>query len=330
MSVTQADPLARETPAWCDAAKVGIIVHWCPAAIPTYAPLSRDEDLWALRDDADGVGKFWRLLPRAPMYQSTLLIPDSQTARYHAEGYGNMPYDAFVDRFRDEMIPQLDVAAWADTCARSGARYAVVTTKLPDGFVLWPSAHGNARKAGWLSERDVVDEAAAAIRARGLRFALESDAKHLTEAQLNHLFVDIVARGGNLLLDVNPTAGGELPWGEARRLATLGCWLGRHGHAIYGTRPWERAAGINGDGIEVRYTASPDAVHAIVLGTPPQLLPSSSTCGCTRARRPRSAAVEARCRGRRRRRECGSSSRSRLRPSRRSHCASHPRLPSSR
>jgi alpha-L-fucosidase len=398
-SQTETDPLARETPAWFDEAKLGVFIHWCPASVPAYAPLSTDEDLWGLPDDLDGVGKIWRRLPHAAMYQNALEIEGSPTQRFHAEHFGGVPYDAFVDRFRDEVIPACEPAPWADLCARSGARYVVLTTKLPDGFLLWPSAHRNPRKDGWQSKRDMVGEVAEAVRATGLRFgtyycggvdytfgglpikdaatwstafpqdedyvpyamshwreliaryepsvmwndfsfdaeddevralfreylgrvpdgvinnrfqrksnthmrpspvysdfitpeystegqpdekwescravgksfgynALESSDSYLSADDLIHMFADVVARGGNLLLNVNPTATGEIPPGEARRLLALGWWLRTDGEAIYGTRPWQRSAGITADGDGVRYTATEDAVYAIVLGRP--------------------------------------------------------------
>jgi alpha-L-fucosidase len=84
-----------------------------------------------------------------------------------------------------------------------------------------------------------------------------------------HTLADIVAHGGNLLLNINPTATGTIPFGEAQRVQGIGWWLAEHGDAIYRTRPWDRRAGLTLDGQAVRYTCSADAVHAIVLGTPP-------------------------------------------------------------
>jgi len=40
----------------------------------------------------------------------------------------------------------------------------------------------------------------------------------------------------NLLLNIGPTAMGEVPAEAATRLRTVGAWLGKHGEAIYGTR----------------------------------------------------------------------------------------------
>ncbi len=51
-----------------------------------------------------------------------------------------------------------------------------------------------------------------------------------------HLLVDIVAKGGNLLLNVGPSPQGEWPAEALARLAELGAWLDVNGAAIYGTR----------------------------------------------------------------------------------------------
>jgi alpha-L-fucosidase len=48
--------------------------------------------------------------------------------------------------------------------------------------------------------------------------------------------IDIVSRGGNLLLNVGPTADGRIPVIMQQRLIDIGDWLEVNGEAIYGTR----------------------------------------------------------------------------------------------
>ena len=83
-----------------------------------------------------------------------------------------------------------------------------------------------------------------------------------------HLLADIASKNGNLLLNAGPMADGTVPELQASRLRALGAWLAKNGDAIYGTRPWERAAGETADGIPVRFTSKGDAVFAILLGQP--------------------------------------------------------------
>ena len=96
----------------------------------------------------------------------------------------------------------------------------------------------------------------------------ESDDSYLAPDALVRMFIDIVAHGGNLLLNVGPTADGSIPWVQAQRLLALGWWLRTNGEAIYGSRPWARTDGVTGEGHAVRFTTKDDALYAIIKGTP--------------------------------------------------------------
>jgi alpha-L-fucosidase len=60
-----------------------------------------------------------------------------------------------------------------------------------------------------------------------------------TGRELVTMLVDIVSRGGNLLLDIGPNADGTIPVIMQERLEQIGSWLRMNGDAIYGTRPWK-------------------------------------------------------------------------------------------
>ncbi len=62
-----------------------------------------------------------------------------------------------------------------------------------------------------------------------------------TARELVMTLVDIVSRGGNLLLDVGPKADGTIPVIMQDRLHQIGAWLRINGDAIYGTRPWKQS-----------------------------------------------------------------------------------------
>src|SRR5262249_8028779 len=78
-------------------------------------------------------------------------------------------------------------------------------------------------------------------------------------------FVDIVAKGGNLLLNVGPR-GEDATIAEAqlRRLDWLAELTSARGEAIFATRPWTTPASGAGDDGEVRYSARDRDVFAFV------------------------------------------------------------------
>ena len=109
--------------------------------------------------------------------------------------------------------------------------------------------------------------------------------------------VDLVSRGGNLLLDIGPNGDGTIPPIMEQRLLEIGDWLRVNGEAIYGTRTAGRSAqwsdGKRPDqqygefmvkyklmdqigqqpknGVAVKqvfFTKKPDALYAITAGWP--------------------------------------------------------------
>ena len=60
-----------------------------------------------------------------------------------------------------------------------------------------------------------------------------------TGQDLVWMLADLVSRGGNLMLDVGPTADGRIPVVMQDRLSEIGRWLAVNGEAIYGTRTWK-------------------------------------------------------------------------------------------
>ena len=82
--------------------------------------------------------------------------------------------------------------------------------------------------------------------------------------KLVHMLIECVANGGNLLLDIGPTADGRIPVIMQQRLLEMGDWLKVNGDAIYGTTPWR----VHTEGESIRYTAKGDTVYAICMKWP--------------------------------------------------------------
>ena len=67
------------------------------------------------------------------------------------------------------------------------------------------------------------------------QFSLK-DTKFKSVDELVGILVDVVSRGGNLLLNVGPTPEGEIPRPLVERLQGIGAWLAVNGESIYGTK----------------------------------------------------------------------------------------------
>ena len=70
----------------------------------------------------------------------------------------------------------------------------------------------------------------------GTGFSYRYDDTYKSPRELIHLLVDVVAKGGNLALNVAPGPDGRLPQPAVDRMNAMGDWLRKNGAAIYGTR----------------------------------------------------------------------------------------------
>ncbi len=84
---------------------------------------------------------------------------------------------------------------------------------------------------------------------------------------LIHNLIDVTAKGGNYLLNVGPTAEGEIPQPSVERLNEMGDWLAINGEAIYAT---EKLTNSYKEGEKIRYTKKKGepVYYAIALEKP--------------------------------------------------------------
>ena len=106
----------------------------------------------------------------------------------------------------------------------------------------------------------------------GNSWAYKPDDQYKSTRTLLHLLTDIVAKGGNLLLNIGPSPAGLFAPEAMQRLTEIGDWMAVNAEAIHSTRPIAPYA--EGD---IRYTAKGDSVYAIVqavgeAATPPPVI----------------------------------------------------------
>jgi alpha-L-fucosidase len=84
-----------------------------------------------------------------------------------------------------------------------------------------------------------------------------------TSEELVHILINKVARGGNLCLNIGPTADGRIPEIMQQRLTDIGNWLKVNGEAIYGTRKWNNAPSVTAETTEY-YTKKGSDLYLII------------------------------------------------------------------
>jgi alpha-L-fucosidase len=107
-------------------------------------------------------------------------------------------------------------------------------------------------------------------------------AEHLLSSeQLIRMFVDIVSKNGNLLINVGPRADGTLPENQLKPLKDLGKWLKLNGEGIYDSRPWIKYGQVLDDKTELRFTRKANVLYVYFLSVPKNK--TITLTGCTLA-----------------------------------------------
>lgn len=70
----------------------------------------------------------------------------------------------------------------------------------------------------------------------GTSFSFRYEDQYKSTRKLVHILLEVVAKGGNLALNVGPQPDGRLPEGAVKRMKELGAWMKKYGEAVYGTR----------------------------------------------------------------------------------------------
>jgi alpha-L-fucosidase len=185
-------------------------------------------------------GLDWGFTAAPPIVSDAQLKPPP-SARYAT--YAHAHVRDLIDRYSPDIL--WNDIGWPSAPYVPGLA-ALLThyyARVPDGVVndRWSGGHSDFATSEYSHNRS-SETAAMWENCRGLGYsfgynAQETDAHLLTGSQAVRLLVDVVSRGGNLLLNVGPRADGTVPEGQRRTLEDLGEWISRFGDAIYGSQP---------------------------------------------------------------------------------------------
>ncbi|MEN8247551.1 MAG: alpha-L-fucosidase [Bacteroidota bacterium] len=92
-----------------------------------------------------------------------------------------------------------------------------------------------------------------------------NDTNYKTPYQIIRIFSDVIANGGNLLLDIGPMADGTIPPEQVNILKEMGYWTSKHEKAIFGTQAGIPREYFNGPSTRAR---GENIIYLFVTGKP--------------------------------------------------------------
>lgn len=210
----------------------------------------------------------WHVADFPPIESDTDLFRhrrnDATFARYAAEQLGEL-----VDRFQPDVL-------WNDIDWPDGGKgddaFGVAALlrhyfeRVPHGTVndRWGVPLHGFHTREYMHVDGIPEHPWESTRGLGRSFGIneaEGADESLSGEALVRLLVDVVARGGNLLINVGPRADGTIPDVQAAAMRELGDWMREHGSSLLGSRPWLRVE----EGANWRVVRHEGSVHLLAL-----------------------------------------------------------------
>jgi alpha-L-fucosidase len=217
-------------------------------------------------------GLDWSVTGHLPVIENSAHVRALRPNDAAYAAYAYVHVRDLIDRYRPDVL--WNDIEWPDAGKHDGAlglaelfRHFYAT--VPDGVVndRWGDTHWDYRTSEY--QLGLEAETAPAWennRGIGLSFGYNQveDSRHLMSGpRLTRHLVDVVSRGGNLLLNVGPTASGVIPDGQRKTLEELADWMAVHAGVVHSSRPLDPGIAEASDEPWVRWTHSGDRAWAV-------------------------------------------------------------------
>jgi alpha-L-fucosidase len=185
-------------------------------------------------------------------YEPSVIFADAGEWRYDEEFWGTLD---FLSWLYSESPVKDEVAVndrWCKGMPANHGDFYSSEYKDAEGKIIekyWEESRGVGGSYGFNRAENLVD--------------------YSTSRELILELIDIVSRGGNLLLNIGPTSDGRIPVIMQQRLKDIGDWLEVNGEAIYGTRKYELSKSQIA-GRDVHFTQKQNSLYVILAEWPPQ------------------------------------------------------------
>ena len=213
-------------------------------------------------------GLDWTFEPRPIKTMADVGGTVVQTEEYAA--YADAHWRELVDRYQPAVL-------WNDIGYPKAGKLADIFSdyynRQPDGLVnnRFSVDHFDFTTPEYTQYSQIVEKKWESCRGLGFSFGynrVEGPEHVLAPEKLIALFVDIVSKNGNLLLNIGPSPDGSISAIQMDRLMKLGEWMKRNGDGIHESKPWVRPAAKDG-AVDVRFTKKGDSVYAFLMAPQP-------------------------------------------------------------